>query len=73
MMSSDLFSLICDLGTLIMAILVLNFSLIYLRDTLSGKFRVLVIPSPGSVVMDTEYEGEARVSMDCSLSSYKRP
>ena len=54
-----------------MAVLVLFFSLIYLRDTSSGKFRVLVIPSPGSVVMDTEYEGEATVSMNSSLSSYK--
>ena len=52
-----------------MAILVLNFSLIYLRDTLSGKFQVLVIPSPVSVVMDTEYEGAATESINCSLSS----
>ena len=52
-----------------MAVLVLFFSLIYLRDTSSGKFGVLVIPSPGSVVMDTEYEREATVSMDSSLSS----
>ena len=54
-----------------MAVLVLYFSLIYLRGASSGKFRVLVIPSPGSVVMDTEYKGEATVSMDSSLSSYK--
>ena len=47
-----------------MAVLVLFFSLIYLRDTSSGKFRILVIPSPGSVVMDTEYEGEATVVTD---------
>ena len=71
MMSSDLFSLICDLGALIMAVLVLYSSLIYLRDALSGKLRVLVIPFPVSVVMDIEYKGEAIVSMDCSLSSYK--
>ena len=45
-----------------MAVLVLFFSLIYLRDTSSGKFWVLVIPSPESVVMDTDYEGEATVS-----------
>ena len=54
-----------------MAVMVLFFSLIYFRDTSSGKFRVLVIPSPGSIVMDTEYEAEATVSMNCSLSSYK--
>ena len=71
MTSSDLFSLICDLGTLIMAVLVLYFSLIYLRDASSGKFQVLVIPSPGRVVMDTEYNREATVSMNCSLSSHK--
>ena len=69
MTPSDLFSLIC--GTLIMVVLVLYFLLIYLRDASSGKFRALVIPSPGSVVMDTEYKGEAAVSMNCSLSSYK--
>ena len=71
MMSFDLFSLICDLGTLIMAVLVLYFSLTYLREASSWKFWVLVIPSPGSDVMDTEYKGEATVSMNCSLSSYK--
>ena len=54
-----------------MAVLVLFFSLIYLRDTSSGKFWVLVLPSPESVVMDIEYEGQATVSMNCSLSSYK--
>ena len=54
-----------------MAVLVLFFSLIYLRDTSSGKFQVLVTSSPGSVIMDTEYEGEATASMNCSLSSYK--
>ena len=53
----------------IKAILVLLFSLIFLRDTSTGFFvclifRVLVIPIPGSVVMDTEYEGEAAVSMN---------
>ena len=56
-----------------MAVLVLLFSLIVLRDTSSifvvFLFRVLVIPSPGSVVMDTEYKGEATVSRNCSLSS----
>ena len=74
MMSSDLFSLIWDLDTLIMAVLVLFFSLIVLRDTLSVfllllKFQVLVIPSPGSFVMNTEYEGEATMSTNCLLSS----
>ena len=33
------------------------------------KFQALVIPIPGSVVMDTEYEGEATVSTNCLLSS----
>ena len=71
MLSSDFSSLICDIGTFIMAVL---FSLIVLRDTCLGffvveKFQVLVIPSPVSVAMDTEYEREATVSTNCSLSS----
>ena len=43
-----------------MALLVLLFLLIILRDTSSGvffKFQVSVLPSTVSVVMDTEYKG----------------